>query len=174
MRMDSPLGHVWLARTRQGLAGLWFEGQKDCPDLSEVAKPSSDPLLTKVRQQLQDYWSDGPQKTMRFDVTLDLIGTSFQRAVWQALLDIPYGSTTHYGDIAKRVNSPQSSRAVGAAVGRNPVSIIVPCHRVVGSNTQLTGYSGGMHRKIALLQQEGHAIHGDRVYPLPKEQVALL
>ncbi len=174
MRVASPLGPVLLARTNLGLAGLWFEGQKDCPDLSHVAAPSRDALLTQVRQQLQDYWNAGATQAPRFEVPLDLIGTPFQRSVWQALLDIPYGCTTHYGDIARRVNSPQSSRAVGAAVGRNPVSIIVPCHRVVGSHTQLTGYSGGMHRKIALLQHEGHAIHGDRLQPATKDQPPLL
>ncbi len=174
MRVASPLGPVLLARTSLGLAGLWFEGQKDCPDLSHVASPSGDALLKQVRQQLQDYWDAGATQSPRFEVPLDLIGTPFQRSVWQALLDIPYGSTTGYGDIARRVSSPQSSRAVGAAVGRNPISIIVPCHRVVGSHTQLTGYSGGMHRKVALLQQEGHAIHGDRVTPLIKKQTALL
>ena len=92
---------------------------------------------------------------MRFDAALDLIGTPFQRAVWQALSTIERGTTATYGEIAHRIGSPAAVRAVGAAIGLNPVSVIVPCHRVIGADGMLTGYAGGLDRKLALLQLEG-------------------
>ncbi|MES2360717.1 MAG: methylated-DNA--[protein]-cysteine S-methyltransferase [Pseudomonadota bacterium] len=111
------------------------------------------PVLKKVIQQLTQYFSG--QRT-QFDVPLDLSGgTDFQQAVWQVLLAIPQGRTASYSDVSQRIGKPAAVRAVGAAVGRNPVSIIVPCHRVVGVNGSLTGYAGGLERKTALLKLEG-------------------
>ncbi|MGH8797701.1 MAG: methylated-DNA--[protein]-cysteine S-methyltransferase, partial [Caldimonas sp.] len=110
-----------------------------------------DALLTRVGEQLHAYF-DGTSKT--FDVPLDLQGTPFQRAVWQALLAIEPGTTRSYADIAREIGKPVAMRAVGAAVGKNPVSILVPCHRVIGSNGSLTGYAGGLDRKTALLRLE--------------------
>jgi methylated-DNA-[protein]-cysteine S-methyltransferase len=147
----TPLGSVLLARTATGLAGAWFEGQQHHP--GELATPHrpEDTLLLRAATQLQQYF-DG--EAVRFDLALDLHGTTFQRAVWQALLAIPSGQTRSYGAIARTLESPQAVRAVGAAVGRNPLSIIVPCHRVIGRDGSLTGYAGGLDRKRALLALE--------------------
>jgi methylated-DNA-[protein]-cysteine S-methyltransferase len=148
----SPLGPVLLARTAKGLAGVWFEGQKHHPgDLAAPVHPE-DPLLRLAAVQLQRYF-EGESTT--FDLPLDLLGTPFQQAVWRALLKIPAGSTQTYGGIARGVASAKAMRAVGGAVGRNPVSVIVPCHRVVGAAGSLTGYAGGVDRKLALLALEG-------------------
>jgi len=149
--IDSPLGRILLARTRTGLAGVWFEGQKhepvqlDCPDRPD------DPLLREASQQLADHWTG---RRTCFDLPLDAQGTPFQHGVWQALLRIGAGQTTTYGSVAKAVGAPRAVRAVGAAIGRNPLSIVVPCHRVIGSNGSMTGYAGGLPRKTALLQLE--------------------
>jgi methylated-DNA-[protein]-cysteine S-methyltransferase len=149
--IDSPLGPLLLARTANGLAGVWFEGQKDHPGMLAAPVRPRDPLLVQVATQLRRYFSG---RSAAFDVPLDLRGTPFQKAVWQALLGIASGTTRSYGDIAREVGAPRAVRAVGAAVGKNPVSVLVPCHRVVGSDGALTGYAGGMQRKIALLKLE--------------------
>jgi methylated-DNA-[protein]-cysteine S-methyltransferase len=150
--VDTPLGPVLLARTATGLAGAWFEGQKAHPGTLAAPQAAADPLLREAARQLAAYLAG---KRSDFDVPLDLRGTDFQRKVWQALLRIGRGQTSSYADIARRVGSPRAMRAVGAAVGRNPVSVIVPCHRVVGSDGSLTGYAGGLPRKDALLHLEG-------------------
>lgn len=161
--IDTPWGPALIARSQVGLTGLWFGGQKDHPGaLNAVEEDGSDPLLQRCRAQVQEYAAG---QRGEFELPLDLHGTVFQRAVWQALLKIPHGELSTYGEIAEILNQPQASRAVGAAVGLNPISIIVPCHRVVGSNASLTGYAGGLHRKVALLQLEGLTIRGQRVHP---------
>ena len=149
--VDSPLGPVLLARTAKGLAGAWFEGQKHHPGVLAAPESPDDPLLERAAAQLQRYFAG---KATGFDLPLDLLGTAFQQSVWQALLAIPPGSTRSYGDIARGVAAASAVRAVGGAVGRNPVSVIVPCHRVVGSDGSLTGYAGGTDRKLALLKLE--------------------
>jgi methylated-DNA-[protein]-cysteine S-methyltransferase len=152
--IDTPLGPVRVARTATGIAGLWFEGQKHHPgELSAPMRPD-DPLLRSAAQALQRYFAG---EVAAFDLPLDLHGTPFQRSVWQALLRIPAGRTCSYGEIAKSIGAPQAVRAVGAAVGRNPASLVVPCHRVLGRDGSLTGYAGGMQRKQALLALEGRA-----------------
>ncbi|MCX7660224.1 MULTISPECIES: methylated-DNA--[protein]-cysteine S-methyltransferase [Caldimonas] len=152
-RWPSPLGTIWAARTALGLAGLWFaEGQKDTPETLDAPTCEDDPLLRAVEASLDAYWQAG---CLSERPPLDLHGTPFQRAVWQALLEVPLGQTLSYRDLAERIGRPQAVRAVGAAVGRNPVSILVPCHRIVGSDGSLTGYAGGLERKIALLRLEG-------------------
>lgn len=152
---SSPLGPIWLAATDQGLAGMWFEGQRHAPDRSGWALcPDSQqhPVLNATNQQLQAYFAGSLRQ---FDLPLDLRGgTVFQQSVWQALLRIPVGKTTSYGEISRRIAKPLAIRAVGTAIGRNPISIIVPCHRVVGADGSLTGYAGGLDRKLALLQLE--------------------
>jgi methylated-DNA-[protein]-cysteine S-methyltransferase len=155
--MMSPLGPLLLARTDQGLAGAWFEGQKHHP--GELAAPSqpNDALLAKAIKQLADYFAG---RGTHFTLPLDLQGTPFQRSVWAALLRIGAGATRSYADIAREIDSPAAVRAVGGAVGRNPVSVIVPCHRVVGRDGSLTGYAGGTDRKLALLRLEGAAPAG--------------
>ena len=150
-RVTSPLGTLLLARTDDGLAGAWFEQQKHHP--AEIAAPErdDDPLLQEAARQLRAYFAGASDS---FDVPLDLQGTAFQRAVWAELLRIAPGATCSYGAIARRLGLPSASRAVGAAVGSNPVSVIVPCHRVVGSTGSLTGYAGGLDRKTSLLRIE--------------------
>jgi methylated-DNA-[protein]-cysteine S-methyltransferase len=151
----SPLGEVLLARTDAGLAGLWFEGQKDHPGTLTAPQGADDPLLTEAARQLAAYFAG---QRSAFDLPLDLHGTPFQRGVWQALLAIDAGDTCSYSDIARAVGLPSAVRAVGAAVGKNPVSVIVPCHRVLGRQGALTGYAGGLERKRALLALEAHPI----------------
>jgi methylated-DNA-[protein]-cysteine S-methyltransferase len=111
-----------------------------------------DAALEPAARQLAAYFAG---ERTSFDMPLDLHGTEFQRRVWQALLAIPFGETTSYGEIARRIGAPSAVRAVGGAVGRNPISIVVPCHRVVGSNGSLTGFGGGLDRKRWLLSHEG-------------------
>ena len=156
-RHQSPLGMMLLAATHSGLAGVWFEGQRHMP--IALTSPRSWPLdathpvLIKTMQQLSEYFAGQRQK---FDLPLDLSGgTAFQQAVWQALLTIKPGQTSSYGNVSKTMGNAAAVRAVGAAVGRNPISIIVPCHRVLGSDGSLTGYAGGLDRKTALLRLEG-------------------
>jgi methylated-DNA-[protein]-cysteine S-methyltransferase len=150
-RVDSPLGCITLARTRNGLAGLWFEGQKYEPINLDSPEQPEDPLLREASLQLADYWAF---RRSQFDLPLDAQGTPFQRDVWSALLRIRAGQTTTYGAVARAVGAPRAVRAVGAAIGRNPLSIIVPCHRVIGSDGSMTGYAGGLPRKTALLRLE--------------------
>jgi methylated-DNA-[protein]-cysteine S-methyltransferase len=150
-RIASPLGPLLLARTATGLAGAWFDQQKHHPAAIAAPERDDDPLLAAAARQLRDYFAGD---SVAFDLALDLQGTAFQRAVWAELLRIAPGATCSYGDIARRLGTPSASRAVGAAVGSNPVSIIVPCHRVVGSTGSLTGYAGGLARKVSLLRIE--------------------
>jgi methylated-DNA-[protein]-cysteine S-methyltransferase len=149
----SPLGDVLLAATERGLAGVWFvHGQEHMPDSSEWTTKDAYPTLAAAAQQLHDYFS-GQRKN--FDLPLQPAwGTPFQRAVWQALQRIPYGRTSTYGDIARDIGNPKAVRAVGAAIGQNPHTIVVPCHRVVGANGSLTGFTGGLERKKHLLLHE--------------------
>ena len=154
---QSPIGPMTLAATQAGLAGVWFDGQRHWPaELTPPVRWPSDPshpVLTKTAQQLAAYFAGQRQV---FDVPLDLSGgTAFQQAVWRALLTIQTGQTTSYGSISQSIGNAAAVRAVGAAVGRNPISIIVPCHRVLGASGALTGYAGGLDRKTALLKLEG-------------------
>lgn len=151
-RIETPLGPLTAARSAAGLSGLWFDGQKHHPGALGVPEDDgSDPVLSATAAALTAYFSGRPF-TMP---PLDPAGTAFQRAVWQALLDIPAGTPATYGRLAARLGRAQAARALGAAVGRNPISILIPCHRVVGSSGALTGYAGGLERKRALLSLEG-------------------
>ncbi|ODV00223.1 MAG: cysteine methyltransferase [Rubrivivax sp. SCN 70-15] len=151
-RIASPLGPITLAATALGLAGAWFDDQAHGPGPIAARIDPAHPHLALAARELQAYF-DG--RLRRFDVALDAEGTPFQRDVWRALCGIAPGSTTTYGEIARRIGRPAAVRAVGAAVGRNPLGIVVPCHRVVGSDGALTGYAGGLERKRALLALEG-------------------
>ncbi|MEN9888603.1 MAG: Methylated-DNA--protein-cysteine methyltransferase [Pseudomonadota bacterium] len=158
--LDTPLGPLILARTAQGLCGVWFEeGQKDGPAPDRYPRAQDDvqdQLLQAVCTALQAYFGGQP---LVLQVPLDLsAGTEFQQAVWRQLLTLNHGQLGHYGAIARAIGRPRAVRAVGAAVGRNPISLIVPCHRVLGSTGALTGYAGGLWRKQALLQLEGHSL----------------
>ncbi len=154
---DTPLGKVWLAASPLGLCGLWFDGQRHLPDeLQAWPQAPQHPVLRAAAQQLQQVLRG---ERAGFDLALDLSGgTPFQQAVWQALLRIPRGQTASYGALAHAIGKAQAVRAVGAAVGRNPLSVVVPCHRVLGSDGSLTGYAGGLERKQALLRLEGIAM----------------
>ena len=162
----SPLGPLLLAASDRGLAGVWFDNQQHRPPDATVAawrENPQHPLLQQAAQQLGAYFQSTTDATQRFDLLLDLsAGTAFQQAVWRALLEIPTGETHSYAQVAQAVGRPAAVRAVGAAIGRNPLTIVVPCHRVVGSNGALTGYAGGLQRKTALLVREGASIgmHG--------------
>lgn len=154
--LDSPLGRIRLCATPQGLAGLWFHDQRHLPPeavFQQWQVSERHPWLLETQSQLQAYFAG---KRSRLDVPLDLsCGTAFQSEVWRCLLTIPAGETQTYGSIAQAIGRPAAVRAVGAAVGRNPLSIIVPCHRVLGAQGALTGYAGGLDRKVALLRLEG-------------------
>jgi len=155
LRAQSVLGDIILAATDRGLAGVWFDAQRHAPDTSGWIDAPEHPVLQQAAAQLAAYF-DGTRD--HFDMPLDLShGTEFQQAVWQALLRIPRGGTTSYGRLGADIGRPAAVRAVGAAVGRNPISVVVPCHRVVGSDGSLTGYAGGLERKSHLLQLEGAA-----------------
>ena len=156
-RFKSPLGILIAAATTKGLAGVWFDDQRHLPPQLTGAEAwrtgDNHPLLKRTVNQLKDYFAG--TRTV-FDLPLDLShGTLFQQTVWQTLLAISSGDTASYRDISVRISKPSAVRAVGAAIGRNPVSIIVPCHRVIGADGSLTGYAGGIHRKTALLTLEG-------------------
>jgi methylated-DNA-[protein]-cysteine S-methyltransferase len=152
-RWISPLGPMILATTPRGIAGLWFEGQRHMPDHGAWPTQPDHALLREATTQLQA-WFAGTRES--FELRLDLQGgTAFQQSVWQALLAIPRGRTTSYGTLSRDIGVPAAARAVGAAVGRNPISIVVPCHRVMSAGGALTGYAGGLERKSALLRLEG-------------------
>lgn len=152
-RLHTPLGPMTAAVTPSGLAGLWFDGQAHHPGTLDAPEQPDHPWLRAADAALARYFS-GAADTLRV-LPLDLQGTPFQRAVWQVLLGIPRGRTLSYREVALRAGSPQGVRAAGAAIGRNPVSVLVPCHRVVGQDGRLTGYAGGLPRKQALLELEG-------------------
>jgi methylated-DNA-[protein]-cysteine S-methyltransferase len=152
-RCDSPLGTMIVAATSRGLAGVWFEGQRHLPDTSAWPHQDDHPVLRRAVAQLAEYFAG--RRTV-FDLPLDLQGgTAFQQSVWRELLAIPRGGTTSYAVLGQRIGKPGAARAVGAAVGRNPLGIVVPCHRVLGTDGSLTGYAGGLQRKTALLKLEG-------------------
>ncbi len=148
--IDSPVGPLTLAGTGSTLRHLRMADQTHEPDRSEWAQ-SDDEIFPDAVEQLAAYFAG---ELTGFELDLDLGGTEFQRKVWAALRSIPYGETRSYGEIAMQIGSPGASRAVGLANGRNPIGIIVPCHRVIGSTGGLTGYGGGIDRKRALLALE--------------------
>jgi methylated-DNA-[protein]-cysteine S-methyltransferase len=150
--IPSPLGTIVIAATDTALVGLWFDGQRHQPDPSTWPLVQHHPVLDATKVQLAQYFAGQRQQ---FDLPLDLsAGTAFQQHVWAQLQAIASGNTVSYGQLSQQLGNPKAVRAVGAAVGRNPISIVVPCHRVLGANGALTGYAGGLDRKTALLQLE--------------------
>ncbi len=150
--VGTPLGDMLVAARERGIAGVWFVGQKYYPAIGpDWTEEPGNVLLGRAKTQIAEYFA-GTRRV--FDLPLDLEGTAFQRRVWGALRAIPHGETTTYGRLSEQLGEKGAARAVGAAVGRNPASIIVPCHRVVGQNGSLTGYAGGLDRKRALLRHE--------------------
>jgi methylated-DNA-[protein]-cysteine S-methyltransferase len=150
---QSPLGIMLLAASEKQVAGIWFAGQRHQPDSSHWARDDQHPLLQRVKTELAEYFAG---QRHAFDLPLNLeCGTAFQQSVWRALLALPYGSSSSYGALSTVIGKTSAVRALGAAVGRNPFSIVVPCHRVIGAKGALTGYAGGLERKAALLKIEG-------------------
>jgi methylated-DNA-[protein]-cysteine S-methyltransferase len=157
-RVQSPVGRLTLVATDDGLAAILWE--KDRPRrvrLNIEAEEDDHPVLVAAERQLEEYFAGRRQQ---FELTLDLSGSAFQRKVWSALLTIPFGETRSYAQIARQIGNPGAARAVGAASGRNPLSIVAPCHRVVGSTGDLTGFAGGLDVKARLLALEGEVCGG--------------
>jgi methylated-DNA-[protein]-cysteine S-methyltransferase len=153
--IGSPYGPLTLVASRDHLVGLYMEGQRHRPDDyffgNRLAGPETEPFIEAVRQ-LGEYFR---RDRKRFDLPISAAGTQFQQRVWAGLREIPYGETWTYSELAEFIGEPTSARAVGLANGKNPIGIIVPCHRVIGSDGSLTGYGGGLDRKRALLEHEG-------------------
>ena len=150
--MKSPVGELTLVASANGLAAiLWENDRPGRVRLNIVKQDRGHPVLLEAERQLKEYFA-GDRKT--FKLPLDFNGTDFQKRVWMALLAIPFGETRSYAQIARQIGKPAAVRAVGAANGRNPISIVAPCHRVIGSDGKLTGYGGGLHRKKWLLAHE--------------------
>jgi methylated-DNA-[protein]-cysteine S-methyltransferase len=148
----SPLGMITLTATDHGLSGLYFEGQKHWPTDSATWQRDDGPRFDATRAWLASYFSGkGRGAIPKLDV---ITGTEFQKKVWQALKGIPESQTRTYGQLAEQIGAPNAVRAVGAAIGRNPISLLIPCHRVIGSTGLLTGYAGGVDRKRWLLEHE--------------------
>jgi methylated-DNA-[protein]-cysteine S-methyltransferase len=154
--MVSPVGRLTLVATDNGLAAiLWENDRPRRVRLNVEAEDVEHPVLVETERQLEEYFA-GRRK--HFALKLDVSGTAFQRRVWNALLTIPFGETRSYAQIAKQIGNPNAVRAVGAANGRNPLSIVAPCHRVVGSTGALTGFAGGLDVKAHLLEFEGAVV----------------
>ena len=158
--LDSPIGKLKLVASEHGLAAIMWEN--DNPRrvrLEDVAEDARHPILVRTEIELSEYFAGDRDA---FAVPLDLRGTPFQKQVWQALLGIPFGQTRSYGQLAIQLGNPRATRAVGAANGRNPVAIIVPCHRVIGFSGKLTGFAGGLDAKAYLLNLEAR---DERLFP---------
>jgi methylated-DNA-[protein]-cysteine S-methyltransferase len=151
-KMESPVGCLTLIASAKGLSAvLWSNDPNGRVKVSATVEDKTHPILLKAEQQLKEYFS-GKRKI--FSIEMDAIGTTFQKNVWRALATIPFGRTQSYAQIAQLIKKPKASRAVGAANGKNPLSIIIPCHRVIGSNGKLTGFAGGLKIKEQLLKFE--------------------
>ena len=149
--IPSPVGRLRLIASDSALVGIWFEQGRDAARGRGDLVERSTPVLERTRSQLEEYFA---ARRSAFDLPLEPRGTEFQRRVWSTLLTIPYGETRTYGQIAEQIGNPTAVRAVGAANGRNPISIIAPCHRVIGMNGNLTGFGGGLDAKAYLLSLE--------------------
>lgn len=155
-KMYSPVGELTLVANEEGLTAILWENDKpNRVRLGELTEDNIQPMLLATEQQLNDYFAG---KLKKFNLKLNFNGTEFQKKVWNALLTIPFGETRSYGQIATQINHPRAVRAVGAANGKNPLSIIAPCHRVIGANGTLTGFAGGLKIKSYLLDIEKNSI----------------
>ena len=150
--MKSPIGLLTLVASDKGLAGiLWEHDNPERVRLTPRTEDTGNPVLLETEKQLNEYFAG---KRRSFSVTLDYVGTPFQKKVWKSMLAIPFGETRSYGQLAKEIGNPKAVRAVGAANGKNPISIIGPCHRVIGASGKLTGFAGGLKAKAYLLSLE--------------------
>lgn len=147
----SPLGEMLIVSDGESVCGVWFYGQKHFPSLDNLIQDDDLAIFKKVKIWFDDYF-DG--KNPKIDFKLKPDGTKFRLKVWKILSEIPYGETLTYGEIAKKISHEMSAQAVGGAVGHNPIAILIPCHRVLGSNGKLTGYAAGIDKKIELLKIE--------------------
>lgn len=148
----SPIGDILIVGDDEAVTALHFLTDQEKEALEILGTPRKNPLLAEAVSQLEAYFSG---RTQAFSLPLNPQGTAFQKQVWKALQTIPFGTTTSYGALAQSLANPKAVRAVGAANGANPIGIVIPCHRVIGSNGTLTGYAGGLHRKKYLLELEG-------------------
>lgn len=152
--IESPVGPLRLVASDAGLVAIiWHDDRPGRVRLGDLEEAPDHPVLRHAERELGEYFAG---ERTSFSVPLDMVGTDFQKAVWNALLTIPFGETRSYGEIARQVGRPTAFRAVGAANGQNPLSIIAPCHRVIGSDGSLTGFGGGLPAKQYLLGLEGH------------------
>lgn len=152
---ESPIGPLTLVSDGTAITGLYMEVHRHAPEQQpDWIREDSAPVLRQATRQLAEYFAG---ERREFDLPLEMHGTDFQKTVWAELTRIPFGTTISYGELAQRIGNPKASRAVGLANGRNPISIVVPCHRVIGANGSLTGYGGGLERKKALLAWEAGA-----------------
>jgi methylated-DNA-[protein]-cysteine S-methyltransferase len=164
--VESPIGRLMLTSDGTALTGLYMNLYRNkpskLPGLGDdwIQNATIDPLPAAARQ-LKEYFAG---KRREFDLPLRMEGTEFQQRVWRELTKIPFGETRSYGQLAKRLNNPNGSRAVGLANGRNPIAIIVPCHRVIGADGSLTGFGGGLDRKEWLLTHEGQPVTGELAF----------
>ena len=163
--IDSPIGPLTLVADGGALACLYMNDHRHAPGIEAFGEPDPDggpqaEVIDLTKRQLEEYF-DGER--FDFDIPLHLPGTAFQQRVWEGLRGIPYGETISYGELAQRLGQPNASRAVGLANGKNPVSIIVPCHRVIGASGRLTGYGGGLDRKQLLLDLERKHADGEQL-----------
>jgi methylated-DNA-[protein]-cysteine S-methyltransferase len=156
--IDSPIGPLTIVASETGVRAVLFahEDDKRAAALADGVVDPDQPIVAKAARQLRE-WFEGRRRD--FDLPLDLHGTAFQVKAWHALATIPYGETISYGQQATRIGEPNKARAIGAANGRNPIPIVLPCHRVIGSNGALTGYAGGLDAKRLLLQHEADVMH---------------
>jgi methylated-DNA-[protein]-cysteine S-methyltransferase len=155
-RLATPIGELTLTASDTALTAVYFPTSRHGPPPTDragwIEGGGTHPLLARARTQLEEYFAGS---RTRFDLPLAAAGSVFERRVWDALLEIPFGSTTSYGELARRLGDPRATRAVGGANGKNPIPIIVPCHRVIGADGDLTGFGGGIERKRWLLAHEG-------------------
>jgi methylated-DNA-[protein]-cysteine S-methyltransferase len=152
--IPSPIGRLRLVAGEEGLVAILWDNERPRPvHLADLVENPTHPTLLCAERELNEYFS---RQRKVFSVALDMRGTSFQKRVWEALLAIPFGETRSYGQIANQLGNPKATRAVGAAIGQNPIPIIVPCHRVIGATGKLTGFGGGLEIKDQLLSLEGN------------------
>ena len=148
---SSPLGEMLIESDGEAICGVWFYGQKHFPSFENLIENDNLPIFRQVKDWLDDYFEGLNPK---IDFKLKPEGSKFRLKVWRILSEIPYGETLTYGEIASRISPTMSAQAVGGAVGHNPISILIPCHRVIGADVKLTGYAGGLDKKIELLKLE--------------------
>ena len=148
---SSPIGEILIVSDGEAICGIWFYGQNHFPSFDNLIQNDELPIFKAVKKWLDDYFKG---KNPEIDFKLKPDGSQFRLKVWRILSEIPYGETLTYGEIARKISPEMSARAVGGAVGHNPIAILIPCHRVLGSNGKLTGYAAGIDKKIELLKIE--------------------